>query len=216
MRSSWPFQPFQTPGPDRLDVADGEDQQHLQPLEALHDGGEVEDGLAVVEVARLGGHAHQEMMLDQPGDGLGLRRGEAEARAELPGDPGAGDRVILRPALGDVVEEERDIEDDPVLDAGEDLARQRMRVGRLAALDLGEDADRADQVLVHRVVVVHVELHHRDDLAEIGDEAAEHAGLVHRAEHALGVACATTGSRGTAGWPPGRRAACASISRASG
>ena len=57
----------------------------------------------------------------------------------------------------------------------------------LAALDLGEVADRADQVLVHRVVVVHVELHHRHDLAEVGDEAAEHAGLVHGAEHELGV-----------------------------
>ena len=129
-------------------------------------------------------------MLDQPGDGLGLRGVEAEARAELAGDAGAGDRVILRPALGDVVQEERDIEDDAVLDAGQDLARQRMLVGRLAALDLGEDADRADQVLVDRVVVVHVELHHRDDLAEVGHEAAEHAGLVHRRRMHLRRACA--------------------------
>ena len=41
-------------------------------------------------------------------------------------------------------------------------------------------------MLVHRVVVVHVELHHRHDAAEIGDEAAEHAGLVHAAQHDLG------------------------------
>ena len=32
-----------------------------------------------------------------------------------------------------------------------------------AALDVGKDADAAQQMLVHRVVVVHVELHHRDD-----------------------------------------------------
>ena len=32
------------------------------------------------------------------------------------------------------------------------------------------------------IVMIHVELHHRDDLAEIGNEAAEHAGLVHHAE----------------------------------
>ena len=38
---------------------------------------------------------------------------------------------------------------------------------------------RADQVLVDRVVVVHRELHHPDDAAEIGDEPAEHAGFVH-------------------------------------
>ena len=54
-----------------------------------------------------------------------------------------------------------------------------------AILDLGHDADGADQVLVHRVVVVHVELHQRDDLAELGHELAEHAALVHLPQDAL-------------------------------
>ena len=40
-------------------------------------------------------------------------------------------------------------------------------------------------MLVHRVVVVHVELHHRDDAAEIRDKAAEQAGFVHAPEHHL-------------------------------
>ena len=43
---------------------------------------------------------------------------------------------------------------------------------------LGQDADGADGVLVDRVGVVHVVLRLRDDAAEIGHEAAEHAGLV--------------------------------------
>ncbi len=42
-------------------------------------------------------------------------------------------------------------------------------------------------MLVHRIVVVHVELHHRHDLAEGADEVAEHAGLVHPPQHDLGV-----------------------------
>ncbi len=57
----------------------------------------------------------------------------------------------------------------------------------LAALDLGEHADAAQQMLVDRVVMIHVELHHRDDAAEIRNEAAEHAGLVHAPQHDLGV-----------------------------
>ena len=97
-------------GADRLDVGDGEDGQHLQPLQRLHDGGEIEDGLAVVEVARLGDLAHGEVLLDQPGDGLGARLVEAEARAQAAGDAGAGDRMVLGAALGDVVQEDRDIE----------------------------------------------------------------------------------------------------------
>ena len=42
-------------------------------------------------------------------------------------------------------------------------------------------------MLVHRVVVVHVELHHRHDLAEVGNEAAEHAGFVHAPQRRLRV-----------------------------
>ena len=37
-------------------------------------------------------------------------------------------------------------------------------------------------------MVVHVELHLRDDAAEIGNEAAEHPGLVHPAQHQVGIA----------------------------
>ena len=49
-------------------------------------------------------------------------------------------------------------------------------------------ADGADQVLVDGEVVIHVELHHRHHAAVIRDEAAEHAGLVHVAERAFGIA----------------------------
>ena len=93
------------------------------------------------------------------------------------------------PALGDVVQEQRDIEQRR--DArGWILLHQIVGEREFvvaAALDLGQHADAAQQVLVHRVVVVHVELHHRDDAAELADEAAEHAGLVHAPQHDLGV-----------------------------
>ena len=111
---------------------------------------------------------------------------EAETRPELLGDRRAGLRVVLRPALGDVVEEQRDVEGAAVLDGADDLVRQRVLVARPSRVDLGERADAAHQVLVHRVVVVHVELHHRHDAPEIGDEAAEHPGLVHQPQHRLG------------------------------
>ncbi len=56
-----------------------------------------------------------------------------------------------------------------------------------AAFDFLQIADAAQQMLVHRVVVIHVELHHRHDLAEGADEMAEHAGLVHAPQHDLGA-----------------------------
>lgn len=37
-------------GTNRLDIADGQDQEELQPLHGLHGVGEVDDGLAIVEI----------------------------------------------------------------------------------------------------------------------------------------------------------------------
>ena len=98
-------------------------------------------------------------------------------------------RVILGPALGDVVQQHGDVEHlAPLLQRGHQRMRQRMHLLAVAALDLGEHADAAQQVLVDRVVVVHRELHHRDDLAEIGDQLAEQPGLVHAPQIELGIA----------------------------
>ena len=43
--------------------------------------------------------------------------------------------------------------------------------------------DGADQVFVHGVVVIHVELHHCHDAAECRNETTENARLVHHAQH---------------------------------
>ena len=64
-----------------------------------------------------------------------------------------------------------------------------MILRELAALDLRQNADGADQMLVHRIVMIHVELHHRHDAAELRNEAAEHAGLVHHAQNDFRIAC---------------------------
>ncbi len=121
-------------------------------------------------------------MLDQPGNGLGFRVVQSETRAQLARDPGAGDRMIFRPALGDIVQEHGDKQHLAVLQRQDQVGRQRMVVAGIAALDIGQHADGPDQVLVDRVVVIHVELHHRHDLAEFRHEAAENAGFVHLAQ----------------------------------
>ena len=127
-------------------------------------------------------------MLDQPDGGLGLGGVEAKPGPQLAGDASAGDGMVLVAPLGNVVDQRRDIERAAIVDGADDLARNGVLGGEAAALDAGEKADGADQVLVNGEVVVHVELHHRDDAAEIRDEAAEHARLVHLAQHAFGIA----------------------------
>ena len=91
--------------------------------------------------------------------------------------------MVAAAPLGDVVEQHGDIEHPPRGDLPEDRGRDRVVLLELAALDRREQADRADRMLVDRIMMVHVELHLRDDAAEVGNEAAEHAGLVHPAQH---------------------------------
>ena len=79
----------------------------------MHDSGEIENRLEVVEIAHLGGLAHQQMMADKPGDGIGFGQGEAQARSKLASDPLAGNGVMFRSALGDVVQQHGDIKRPP-------------------------------------------------------------------------------------------------------
>ena len=192
--------------PDGADIAHRQHQEQLHAVHGLHDLGEVVDGAPVCEVARLGDPRHGEMLLDQPGDELGLVRGEAETRTEPPRHLGAGDRVVLRPPLGDVVQEERYGENRHLLDGRQELVGERVLAGDPPGPQRRQRAHRTDQVLVHRVVVIHVELHHRDDLAEVGDEATEHAGLVHVPEHRLHLVRRRRGFPRKGGSPPGRAA----------
>ncbi len=83
--------------------------------------GEGLDGLGVGEVAALRDGRHQQMVLDEPGDEVRLGSREAEARAELARDRAPGDRVVLRPALGDVVDEQRHRQHRAVADGRQDL-----------------------------------------------------------------------------------------------
>src|SRR5262245_30598569 len=96
--------------------------------------------------------------------------------------------MILRTSFRDVMQEQRDIQQAAVL--RQNLVDQLVGEWRIvagAALDFGKDADASQQVLVHRVVVIHVELHHGDDLAEGRDETAKDAGFVHPPQHGFRV-----------------------------
>ena len=116
-----------------------------------------------VQVALLSDVGHEQVVLDEPDHELGLLLFEAEARREPFGDLGADGRVVAARALADVVEEEGDVEDATV-DARSRISVEIGRSSISSALDLGEGRDRSDNVLVHRVVMVHVELGSRVQL----------------------------------------------------
>ena len=174
------------PGTDATDVGGGQDRQKLHLLDRLHDSGEIFDGLAVRQIARLRHRGHRQMLFDQPRHQLGIGGVESKPRAQPTRHFRPGDRVILRPALGDVVQQHADVDHRAMF--GANFSHQIAGDDEFvvaAPFDLLQIADTAQQVFVHRIVVVHVELHHRHDLAEGANEMAEHAGLVHAPQHDL-------------------------------
>ncbi len=76
--------------------------------------------------------------------------------------------MIAAAPLGNVVEQHGKIQHAPRNDLVDDRGAERMVLAELAILDPGEQPDGADGVLVDGVVVIHVELHLRDDAAESG------------------------------------------------
>ena len=163
--------------------------QHFQPFLRLDDRRQRLGRARIGDVAPLRRVGHDEVLLDEPGDVVRAGRGKPEPRAEPARHLGAGVRVVARPALGDVVQEGGEVEFRPMLDLVNEFADQRALVLVAARLDRAQRPDGADQMLVDRIVVVHRELHHADDPAELGDEPAEDAGLVHPSQRRLrGVA----------------------------
>jgi hypothetical protein len=96
--------------------------------------------------------------------------------------------MVLDAALGDVVQEQCDVKEVPVprLNGPHQLGGEFGILGA-TGLDIGKRADAAQQMLVHGVVVVHVELHHCDNAAEGGHELAEYPSLVHSPQYGFGI-----------------------------
>ena len=173
--------------PDRADVGGGHDQQQAQALGRLDHLGDVAHRLGIVGVALERGSAEQQMMAHQPRHGLHLLGAEAEpwpgpldqARADL--------GMIAAAALAEVVEQHGDVQ----LGARQKIRHQaggeRQLVDRQAVLDLMQHVDRLDGVLVDRVDVVEAVLHLGDHAAELRQEPAEQAGLVHPAQRGRGI-----------------------------
>ncbi len=95
--------------------------------------------------------------------------------------------MIFNATLGDIVQQQRNVEQLAVVGLyGVEQLAGKAQVGCGVPFDFVEHADAAQQMLVHRIMVIHVELHHRHDPAEGTDKCAKHASLVHAAQHGLG------------------------------
>ena len=175
------------PRPHPANVADRQHGQKVKPLAGLYRLGKVAHRARVADIALLRHVGHKQVIAHQPFDRFAFLCVQTQPGADAAGKLRAQDRMILGPSLADVVQQKGDIDHSPVDPAFQDAAGDRQLFDQFAALDLGQAADGLDDVLVHRVVVIDVELHHRDDGFEFRDEGRQDPQFVHPAQAAFGV-----------------------------
>src|SRR4029077_276491 len=102
----------------------------------------------------------------------GVRGSKPQARTERSRYVRAGARMIDASSFGDVVQERREIKLGAMSDLRQDLGRERQLLAKPARFDRAKFSNGANEMLIDGVVVIHRELHHAHDAAEIENEAA--------------------------------------------
>ena len=166
-------------GTDRLDVDEGHQAQHLQPLLEADQGGELLDDLGIFRVAMKGRARHPEVMPDQEVDDLARLRPAAARRSSiwcamrtlsiacsssrhLPTSWNSSDRTS---SSG--------------LSSSARMPLKRSRAGARGRRQPLEVANRQQRVLVDGVLVVEVADDAPGDRLEFREHLAEQPGIVH-------------------------------------
>ncbi len=163
-------------------VGHGEHVQVVEPDLVADVAGEGVDHLRVGDVLLLCGHREFQVIEYQPGDQAGVVAGEPLLEAEGLRVHGAELRVVAAAALGDVVEDRREVGEFRLGQRAEDLRELREFLVVALEREAPEVAHDEQRVRIHRVGVEQVVLHAADDAPEGGDVAAEHAVQVHAPE----------------------------------
>ena len=136
----------------------------------------------VGNVAPLGGHGHQQMVLDQPADQVAIGFRHLQRIDERSRVIGAEFRMVPTAALGNVVEQRGQVENFRMLDTLENLDG----VGEAFAIPTGrnppEVADHEQDMLIDGVDVKQIELHASGDARKRRDERRENTVAVHALE----------------------------------
>src|SRR5262249_8568637 len=131
--------------------------------------------------------AHEEVTTYQPRHGRGVGVRQSPAQTERLRNSGADFRMIARQAFADVMEKCGAIKCFPRLYTMDKFAGKRVVVHQIATFERGHIADGPDQVLVDRIMMIHVELHPRHRMREWRHEGCEGAGFVHPPQRPLWI-----------------------------
>ncbi len=131
------------------------------------------------------------MVAHEPGNKLSLVRRYAKALT------GAGRRfhafnLLVAPSLARVVQQHGEVKRAAVFDQREYFGCKRHALS-VHLLHLGNRLNCADRMLIHRVVMIHVELCLRDNPAKLRNGLSQHTRFIHAAENQGRVLAANDG-----------------------
>ena len=96
--------------------------------------------------------------------------------------------MILRASLANVMQQHGNHQHIAIDAFFDQCRRQRQLVLQLPFLNGRKIGDHLNRVFIHGVGVIHIELHHRHDGLEFGDEGRQESQLIHAPQRALRVA----------------------------
>ena len=176
--------------PHAANIADRQHRQQVQPFAGGDGAGKIAGGARIPDIAFLRHVGHQKVIAHQPFDGFAFLGIQTQTRGDLAGDLGAQNRMILGAAFADVVQQKRHIHHAAVYPLTKNGRGQRQVFDQLPPFDLRKDRDGLNDMFVHRIGMIDVELHHRDDGFKLRDEGGQNAQFVHPAQGAFGISVA--------------------------
>ena len=98
------------------------------------------------------------------------------------------DGVVFGSSLGDIMEKKGNVQHLAVHASFEDGRSNRQVFFKFAFFNKCKVRDALNYMLVHRITVIHVKLHHRDNGLEFRNERRKHSQFIHPAQTAFRVA----------------------------
>ena len=110
------------------------------------------------------------MVSHKPFYGFHIGFVQAKPRSHLARNLCTNHRMIFIAAFADIMQQKGNVDHLSVQTFFQNRTGNGQFFDQFAALDLGKVPDTLNRVLIHRVAVVHIELHHRNDGLKFGDE----------------------------------------------
>jgi len=165
-------------GADRRDVSGGQHVQQPQRLGAAHAAAEPRDHVGIGQVASHRDLFHVEVVPDQEHQQVAIGPGQLEPLPDVRRQPGSHFAVMFGEALAQVVQQQRQVQQQLVVDRP---AGRPDRPGVVQERVAG--VDRPQRVFIDGEVVVLVELHQAAGMLDFRQQSLEHADLVHAPQH---------------------------------